>query len=298
MHYNLETKQVRSMARMRPSLKKINLSPVRRVNYNAQDRKPLFGYLTQSRLGSGAPLIVMPHGGPVARDHADYDGYAQFLAGRGYNVFQPQFRGGGGLGKAFEEAGHGQWGQKMQTDIEDGVAALTKQGLIETDSARSIFGFSYGGYAALAGATLTPDAYQCAISVSGVSHLPTMLNSYDRKDARDRNAYDIWVKRIGDPETDMDRIKAVSPSNNINAIKARVMLIHGTADEIVDVKQSRIMKAAMEAAGQTPEYLEIADAGHQFYNLDDRADLLVAVDFFLLRCMPPRIAAKVKTATP
>lgn len=176
----------------------------------------------------------------------------------------------------------------MQTDIEDGVAKLIEDGLLAENAYRSIMGFSYGGYATLAGATLTPDKYMCAISINGVGDLPMMLASYDRNDPLDREAYEVWVKRIGDPETDMERIKSVSPRHNIDKLKAQVLLIHGDQDDIVNVQQSRAMYDTILAADKYAMYNEIEGAGHQLYNQTDRTDVLVLVDRFLRRCMPAK----------
>lgn len=287
MHFDIVRKKLRVLANDRPDLKAGMLSPMQRINYQAEDGTALFGYFTASKKGLNAPLIVMPHGGPVARDFADFDGIAQFLAFKGYHVFQPQFRGGGGMGRSFEEAGHGEWGRAMQTDIEDGVDALVAQGLVAANAYRSILGISYGGYAAMAGATLTPDKYLCAVSINGVSDLPMMLASYDRNDALEREYYDIWVDRIGDPETDLSSILAVSPRHRLADLKAQVLLVHGTADDIVSVQQSRSMYQSIIDAGKFAKYYELEGAGHHIYSQDQRTEMLVIVNRFLVSCMPP-----------
>lgn len=286
MHFDLDRKKLRVLANDRPDLKAKSLSPMQRVDYTAADGTALFGYLTPSLKGADAPLVVMPHGGPVGRDYADFDGIAQFLAFKGYHVFQPQFRGGGGLGRDFEISGHGQWGRDMQTDIEDGVDALIEQGLVASNAYRSIVGMSYGGYAAMAGATLTPDKYLCAVSINGVSDLPMMLASYDREDALEKEYYDVWVERIGNPSTELDRIVQVSPRHQLDKLKAQVLLVHGTNDDIVSVGQSRAMYQSIMDAGKYAMYHELEGAGHQIYNQDQRTEMLVVVDRFLSRCMP------------
>ena len=117
------------------------------------------------------PLVLMPHGGPWARDRLDFNPWVQYLAARGYAVFQPNFRGSWGFGETFLRSGDREWGRKMQDDLADGVKTLADQGVI--DPARvCIVGASYGGYAALAGATLTPTAYKCAVSLAGISETP------------------------------------------------------------------------------------------------------------------------------
>src|SRR4029077_2261187 len=143
------------------------------ISYLARDGKELSGYLT-APAGSDPqgklPLVLLPHGGPEARDSLEFNPWVQFLVARGYAVFQPNFRGSDGFGRKFAESGYGEWGRKMQDDLTDAVKALVNLGTV--DPARvCIVGASYGGYAALAGAALTPDVYKCAVSISGISDL-------------------------------------------------------------------------------------------------------------------------------
>ncbi|MEM1087275.1 MAG: prolyl oligopeptidase family serine peptidase [Pseudomonadota bacterium] len=286
-HFDTETKKANFLVNRRPELKSKAVSDINRVDYKARDGLDLVGYFTPSKRSENAPLIVFPHGGPVSRDYIDFNGYAQFLAFRGYHVFQPQFRGGGGRGQSFERAGHGEWGRAMQTDIEDGVKALIGQGLYNREAPRSIFGVSYGGYAALAGASLTPDTYQCAVSVNGVSDLPLFFKQYDPEDAWDREALKIWSDRIGDPETDLEAIKAISPINHVEQIKIPILLIHGDRDSVVYPIQSDRMYEALERAGKSVRYHELEGQGHYIYNEDERVNALVYIDNFFMGCMPP-----------
>jgi dipeptidyl aminopeptidase/acylaminoacyl peptidase len=161
-------------------LREEQLSPVETIAYSTRDGAQIWGYLTTPRgAPRSAPLIVMPHGGPESRDVYGFDTLAQFLASRGYLVFQPQFRGSGGFGRAFAELGYRQWGQRMQNDVTDGVRHLIETG--RADASRiCIFGASYGGYAALAGAAFTPDLYRCAVSWAGVSDLVDLVRDERR----------------------------------------------------------------------------------------------------------------------
>src|SRR5262249_27785319 len=151
------------------------------------------------------PLVVLVHGGPHGvRDDLDFDWWSAFLTSRGYAVLQPNYRGSGGYGKAWEEAGRRQWGGLMQTDVEDGVAALARAGM--ADPARTcIVGGSYGGYAALAGATLTPDRYRCAVSVAGVSDLVEFLRQREAMAGDESMSSDFWRLSIGDRQEDRER---------------------------------------------------------------------------------------------
>ena len=282
LFYDLDTKRARYVASIRPELKREHLSALQRVDYKSGDGMDLFGYFVPGKLGIRGPLIVMPHGGPVARDYADFDGMAQYFAYKGYNVFQPQFRGGGGLGRTFEAAGHGQWGRAMQTDIEDGVQALIKQGLVSETAKRSILGASYGGYAALAAATLTPENYSCIISINGVSDLPMMLNSYDQSDPLENDIYRIWTTRIGDPETALDAVLKASPRQQMRNVKAPVLLVYGDEDDIVRPEQSREAYKTLIGLGKTAMIHELPGAGHQIHDQDQRTEMLIIIDRFMI----------------
>ena len=146
---------------------------MREFDYEARDKYALSGYLTMpaGAAEKNLPLVVMPHGGPEDRDRPASTGWSQFLASRGYAVLQPQFRGSTGLGDAHADAGRRQWGLRMQDDVTDGVKALITQGIVDPKRV-CIVGWSYGGYAALAGAAFTPELYACAASIGGVSDLP------------------------------------------------------------------------------------------------------------------------------
>lgn len=244
-------------------LKPADLAITHYVSYPARDGKTIPAYLTlpPGRAAKGLPLIIMPHGGPYdLRDVGDYDSDVQFLVNRGYAVLQPQFRGSGSYGQAFSESGDAQWGRAMQDDIDDGMDWLTKPGL--ADPARTcIVGSSYGGYAALWGATRNPERYRCAVSFAGISdmarNLKYQLNSFGNRQAREK-----WRKRVqGDPTFDL---ASISPLQQIDRLKIPVMLVHGSDDQTVPPKQSRIYAEALKAAGKPHEYYEIPDEGHGF----------------------------------
>ncbi|HEV7609843.1 MAG TPA: prolyl oligopeptidase family serine peptidase, partial [Steroidobacteraceae bacterium] len=143
------------------------------VSYRARDGRALTGYFTTPPnvpAGTRPPLVMFPHGGPEMRDQLTYDRWVQYFVSRGYAVFQPNFRGSSGFGKAFAESGYGEWGGKMQDDITDALKDLVDRGVVDLGRV-CIVGASYGGYAALSGAALTPNLYKCSVSVAGVSDL-------------------------------------------------------------------------------------------------------------------------------
>jgi len=254
------------------------------VEYTARDGVKLSGYLTRPPGAESAtrlPLVVMPHGGPEARDHLTFDLYVQYLASRGYAVFQPNFRGSDGFGRSFIESGYGEWGRKMQNDIDDGLEQLVDSGVADPTRV-CIVGASYGGYAALAGATLTPDLYRCAVSISGVGDLADFLKSRRKKHGSNSELYSYWMKQIGDPERDAERIAAVSPVTHIDKIKTPILLVHGDADEIVPYAQSRELKKLLDKSGRKTDLITLEDEGHSGWSDENERRVLEAVGEFVM----------------
>lgn len=251
--YDSAAQQISQVGRAYPGLANVPLGPVEVTQYKAADGLELFGYLTMppGRARSNLPLVVMPHGGPASRDLPGFDWWAQALASRGYVVFQPQFRGSSGFGEELLEAGYGEWGRKMQTDLSDGVNHLRALGLIDEERV-CIVGASYGGYAALAGATMQPDIYRCAVAVAGVSDLREMLQEEERRGARgDANPAVRYWRRFMGAESVMDRsIDAYSPSKLVGENTSPILLIHGRDDTVVPFAQSQIMSNALKGSGR------------------------------------------------
>jgi len=294
-----DLKILRKISDARPGVDLKSTSPTHRFDYEAADGIQLRGYFTPSIVASNtAPLIVMPHGGPVSRDHMDWEGWAQYFAFRGYSVFQPQFRGSGGFGSTFEQMGHGEWGRAMQQDIADGVRALEQAGLVEPTQPRSIVGASYGGYAALAAATMTPDAYQCVISYAGVSDLPRMIRQYDTRDPVESFLRTLWLRRMNNGSDDESELWQRSPIAYIDKLKAQVFVIHGNDDEIVRVEQSTAFYDAAIKAGKYARIRLLENTGHRIYRDETNTDLLVAMNDFLVRCMPPPSIRQISPKSP
>ncbi|MBF0664886.1 MAG: S9 family peptidase, partial [Brevundimonas sp.] len=227
-----------------------------------RDGATIEAYLTAPVGGAPGPLVVLPHGGPEARDTRSWDRQVQALASQGWWVLQPNFRGSGGYGLGFAQQGWTRWGDRMQEDVEDAVAqAIALRGL---DAGRvAIMGTSYGGYAALMGAVRRPDLYKAAVSICGVGDLPEMLAWEEREDdTPGKPIYDFWVKRIGDPAAMGPALAAASPRRRAAEVACPVLLVHGVDDGIVPVVQSRRMRDALRGAGKPVELIEIEDAGH------------------------------------
>ena len=258
------------------------------VSFAARDGLPLKGYLSRpasAKPGDKLPLIMMPHGGPEARDAYGFDQNVQMLVALGYQVFQPNFRGSSGFGKGFADRGRRQWGKAMQTDIDDAYAHLVAAGLAEEGRA-CIFGYSYGGYAALAAATLTPDLYQCIIAGAGPSDLIRMLEWERREEGRESEAYLYWVDHIGHPSDDREALAAVSPARLADRVTRPVLLIHGEEDGIVPVEQSEYMEKALKKAGKSVQFLRLEDSAHSSRTEADSRAEFDAIIKFLKRHLP------------
>ncbi len=266
----------------RPHLNREYLSGVETIRYQTRDGLALTAYITHP-IGleeAPAPLVVMPHGGPEARDFVSFNPHTQFLASRGYRVLQPNFRGSSGYGKAFAAAGYGEWGRKMQDDIDDATTYLIDRGLVDDDKI-CIAGASYGGYAALVGATRSPSLYRCAISVAGVSDLLEFLKIEREEEGVDSSSYEYWTNVIGHPGRDKRRLVATSPIYHAANISIPILLVHGDADKTVPVNQSRIMRKAMIDAGKRGRYIELEGEAHSYWKAESEAAYLEALDRFL-----------------
>jgi len=261
---------------------------VRRITYPAGDGLQIPAYLTlpRGRPATNLALVVLPHGGPAARDTADFDWWSQALADQGYAVLRPNYR-GSRLGQSFMEAGFGQWGRKMQTDLSDGVRYLVAQGMV--DPARvCIVGASYGGYAALAGVTLDPGVYRCAISVAGLSDLKRMLQWVDEDHMSRANiAQRYWDRFMGVTGPDDTSLDAISPIKHLDAISVPVLLIHGKDDTVVPYEQSDLMYDALRRAKKPVNLVTLKHEDHWLSRSETRLQMLQASVDFLRANNPP-----------
>ena len=273
---NPTTMSMREITRIRPGADPTRMQPMRTLQYPSFDGLSIPAYLTLPGQPTGpAPLIVLIHGGPQARDHWGWNQEVQVFAAHGYAVFQPQFRGSQGFGKHFEEAGYGQWGQAMQQDITAGVRYLVDQKI--ADPARiCIVGASYGGYAALWGLVQDPDLYKCGVSVAGVSDLESqfLTDSDVSKSAVQR---EFTRARVGDPTLMKATFDTVSPLKHADRIRVPLLLVHGTLDERVPLSQGRNMYRQMRALGKDVKWLEFDDEAHTLWHIKNQRDYYEAV---------------------
>lgn len=259
-----------------------------KIQYTARDGLAIEGYLT-TPLGyqTGVlPTIIFPHGGPISFDDEGFDYWTQFFANRGYAVLQMNFRGSHGYGFDFKQMGLQGWGLQMQDDVEDGTRWLIEKGIADPGRI-CIVGASYGGYAALMGAVKTPELYQCVVSFAGVTDVEDLVKSYRRF-----INYEVVKKQIGD---DFDLLEQRSPLTHADKIQVPVLLIHGTKDRSVPVKQSEAMYKALKRKDKDVQYIELEDGDHYLSTNSHRLDTFKAMDSFLkqhLKVSPQQVSVQ------
>jgi len=269
-----------------PGLTAADVSPVQSVHFKSADGLVISGYLTLpiGRDAKNLPLVVFPHGGPAARDAPGFDWWAQAMASRGYAVLQVNYRGSDGLGRSFLEAGFGEWGRKMQTDLSDGVRYLASQGTIDPKRV-CIVGASYGGYAALAGATLDPGVYRCAVDVSGPAELPRFI-AWGKDKAGNDASQRYWMRYMGVGALNDPHLAAISPADLADKVSVPILIIHGKDDTVVPFEQSQMMADALARAGKPYQLVVLNHEDHWLSRGDTRLQMLQATMDFLQKNNP------------
>jgi dipeptidyl aminopeptidase/acylaminoacyl peptidase len=289
--YDRETGEAEFLYRSRPWLDPATLAPMRPVVITSRDGLPLHSYLTLPLdvKPRGLPAVLVVHGGPWARDAWGYDPQAQLLANRGYAVLQVNYRGSTGFGKSFTHAAEREFAGRMHDDLIDGVEWLVAEGIADRDRV-GIYGGSYGGYAALVGATFTPDVFAAVVSVVGPSSLVTLVRSFPPY-WRPLLA-STWFRYVGDPDDpeQLADLEARSPLNRVDDIVAPLLVIQGANDPRVTKAESDQIVAALRARGVEVEYMVKDDEGHGFVKPENRMDAYGAVERFFARHLGGRVA--------
>jgi dipeptidyl aminopeptidase/acylaminoacyl peptidase len=256
------------------------LAPMRPTSYPARDGTRIPAYLSTPPNVPAAhlPLIVMPHGGPIARDTWGYFFLREFLVSRGYAVLQMNFRGSSGYGGDWFFAAHQDWGGLTYDDVVDGARWAVQQGI--TDSERvCIVGWSFGGYLALLGAQRNPELFHCAVDIAGVSDLPMLIEEgYEWM-----GGSEIRKKQLG---VDTEKLKRDSPRLHAADLKVPLLIVQGKKDFQVPFEQSEALDAALKRAGKPHRFVVVPDADHQFTDVKDRATLLREIEAFLGENLP------------
>tara|TARA_B110000046_G_scaffold185463_1_gene227183 strand:+ start:3170 stop:5110 length:1941 start_codon:yes stop_codon:yes gene_type:complete len=285
-HYYLYDKAkntLKSLVSPMDWLDKSQLSPMKPIKFNSRDGLTIRGYLTipKDSNGKSLPLIVNPHGGPYGiRNSWGFNPETQFFASRGYATVQVNFRGSGGYGRRFQQAGYGgKWGSEMQNDLTDAVKYLVSEGVVDPKRV-CIYGSSYGGYATMAGLTYTPEIYKCGINYVGITDVSLLFDSLPKHWEPQR---ELLKKQIGDPD-DEALMKKISPLYHVDKIVAPLMIVQGAKDPRVVKKHATDLRDALEDRGivlTDDEWIMKDDEGHGFQKEENKIELYTKIEKFL-----------------
>ncbi|MEZ5464915.1 MAG: prolyl oligopeptidase family serine peptidase [Lysobacteraceae bacterium] len=253
-----------------PWIKPDNMAPRRPIQFTTSDDQEIHGYVTlpPGRAEQKLPAILLPHGGPHGiADSWYYDDLAQMLASRGYLVVQVNFRSSGGRGDKFMESGYRKWGTRVQQDLIEGMQSVIDSGLADKDRI-CVFGASFGGYSAMMTPIRAPGMFKCAVGYAGIYDLSMM---YDKGDIKGHdtglNYLDLAIGR------DEGELAANSPAKMAGQVKVPVFLVHGEDDERAPFAHAKAMRAALQAAGNDPEWMAAKGEAHGFYDEGNNVEL-------------------------
>jgi dipeptidyl aminopeptidase/acylaminoacyl peptidase len=292
--FNRTAKTLDLQYKVREKLPRPALASVESIRYQSSDGLEIPAYLTLPKgvPAKNLPLVVVPHGGPWGRDVWGYNGFAQFLANRGYAVLQPNFRSSVGFGKKFLDLGNGKWGETMQDDITWGVKHLIGNGMVDPKRV-GIMGGSYGGYATLAGVAFTPDVYQAGVAIVAPSNLLTLLDSIPPYWESFRKTMYL---RMADPNTPegKEKLKKQSPLYSADKIKTPLLVVQGANDPRVNQAESDQIVIALRDRGFPVEYLVAPDEGHGFARPINNMAMFLAAEKFLAKHLGGRAQTDAK----
>jgi dipeptidyl aminopeptidase/acylaminoacyl peptidase len=287
--YDRESQRATFLFDNQPELSKYTLATTEPISFPSRDGLTIHGYLTlpQGEQKTDLPMVLNVHGGPWGRDVWGYRPDAQWFANRGYACLQVNFRGSTGYGKDFVNAGDREWGRNMHNDLVDGVRWAINKGIADSKKV-AIFGGSYGGYAALVGATFTPDLFCCAVDIVGPSNLNTLI----------RTIPPYWStflatfhKRVGNPDTEEEFLNSRSPLFKVDQIKIPILIGQGANDPRVKQAESEQIVEAMKSKGIDYEYMLFPDEGHGFARPENRLKFFAAAEKFLAKHLGGRYEA-------
>jgi dipeptidyl aminopeptidase/acylaminoacyl peptidase len=279
--FDRETEKGEFLFEARPELKNYELAPMKPISFTSRDGLTIHGYLTfpPGVEKKNLPMVLNVHGGPWHRDAWGYHPEAQWFANRGYACLQVNYRGSTGYGKKFINAGDKEWGGKMHDDLVDAVRWAVQNGFADPKRV-AIYGGSYGGYAALVGATFTPDLFCCAVDIVGPSNLITFIKTVPPY-------WSVYLshlhKSVGNPDTEAEFLKSRSPLYKVDSIKIPMLIAQGANDPRVKQDESEQIVAAMKAKGIDHEYLLFPDEGHGFARPENRIKFYTACEKFLAK---------------
>ena len=283
--YDKNTGKVRFLLAVNKAINPDEMSPMEPIKFASRDGMTIRGYLTIPKASDGKklPLIINPHGGPFGvRDRWGYNPEHQFFASRGYATVQVNYRGSGGYGRNFEQAGYGgKWGAEMQNDLTDAVKYLIDEGIADPERV-CIYGASYGGYATMAGLTFTPDLYKCGINYVGVTDVGLLFTSMPKYWEPQK---EVMKVQIGNPD-DKELMNRMSPLAHVDKIKAPLMIVQGAKDPRVVKQHATDLRDALEDRGITlndDEWIMKNNEGHGFRKEEDRIELYQKMEKFMAK---------------
>lgn len=289
--FDAKQKALSPVGQARPELADLPVAPTTVVQYAARDGLGIEAYLTlppgKTEKDGPFPLLLMPHGGPFARDDASFDWWGAYFAQRGYAVLKPNFRGSDGYGLEFRRKGFGEFGGAMIDDIIDGAKYLVAKGVAD-GSRICAMGASYGGYASLMVPIRDPSLARCVIGVNSVTEPSTHISEIVKRYGKDSMTLEFWDDYIGDRFRDTAEKAAISPLRNAQGIRVPVLLLHGSLDTTVFVEQSRALRDRLTATGGSVRLVELEGDDHYLNTTAVRRTLLTEIDTFLTRHLAAR----------
>ncbi len=282
--FDRDTKSADFLVATHPSIDASRMAERKPIHFTARDGLEIHGFLTlpPARKEGKLPMVLLPHGGPIGvADDWFWDADAAFLASRGYVVLQVNYRGSGGRGEGFLQAGFRQWATGMQHDLVDGVRWIETQGLV--DPARvCVYGGSFGAYASMMTAIQEPDMFKCAVGYAGLYDLPMLLTGEKAK--RFERTFNFWSEAMGN---DLESLKKDSPTFLADKIKVPVLLVHGEKDETTPPEQAEAMRKALKNANKDFEWMMVPREGHGFYAEKNRIAFYEKLEAFLAKNLGP-----------
>ncbi|MBC8053347.1 MAG: S9 family peptidase [Sphingobacteriaceae bacterium] len=277
-HYSIKTGKLVKLSDINPSILEEEMCGMKPVSYKSRDGLTINGYLTLP-LGykpKNLPLIVIPHGGPAYRNSWGFNQEVQFLANRGYAVFQVNFRGSKGYGKKFWIAGFKKWGSDIQNDITDGVQWLIKEGIADKKRI-GIYGAGFGGYSALHALSFQPKLYACGASQSGFLNLFTYIKAVP---PHYRPTLQMYYEMVGNPEKEIDDLRAVSPVFHADKIKAPLLIAQDTKDERVNINETNQFVKELKKRKIPITYITKESRAFNFRNPENRMEFYKELEKF------------------
>lgn len=278
LYYSSKTGQIKELITINPELKDKKFSPMESVSYFSRDGKIINGFLTYPlQKKSKYPVVVLVHDGPNYRDNWGFNQEVQFLANRGYAVFQVNYRGSTGFGKKFVESGYKQWGGEIQNDINDGVTWLIHQGIADKNRI-AIMGTGFGGYSALYAACFNPTLYKCAIASSGYTNLFTYLKEIP---PYYKQYLEMYYKIIGDPTKEYDLFKATSPLFHTEKVKMPILMFQGGRDRYNSITDVNQFVQKIKNNGGNIQYTYFEEEGRRLKNEENIITYYHQIEIFL-----------------